>query len=249
MDLRESAAGFEQATDRGGDAQHRQIGEIDPSQVVIVAHCVAQGDAKLAQALIRDKRLDTLCLLPASQSRDKDSLTEDGVMRVATRSGGDSYSRFGLLLDQIDISLDLADACIDRLRSLDAVWIRGNGERWTARPDEAPDGAALDRSGARGGQVVGDADRRADDDLLSFDVVGGADDLEQTAGQRRRVKRLEWAGLQNAEFVARLVAPVMNLVATVGRPAVWVGDADRPLTPRPAGKRAGKGGRGATCRS
>lgn len=46
-------------------------------------------------------------------------LLEDGVMRVATRSGGDSYSRFGLLLDQIDISLDLADACIDRLRSLD----------------------------------------------------------------------------------------------------------------------------------
>lgn len=43
---------------------------------------VIKGDAKLAQALIRDKRLDTLSLLPASQSRDKDSLTEDGVARV-----------------------------------------------------------------------------------------------------------------------------------------------------------------------
>lgn len=36
---------------------------------------VIQGDAKLPQALIRDKRLDTLFLLPASQTRDKDSLT------------------------------------------------------------------------------------------------------------------------------------------------------------------------------
>lgn len=43
---------------------------------------VVQGDAKLAQALIRDKRLDTLHLLPASQTRDKDALTEAGVSRV-----------------------------------------------------------------------------------------------------------------------------------------------------------------------
>src|ERR1700719_4737441 len=43
---------------------------------------VVQGDAKLAQALIRDKRIDTLSLLPASQTRDKDALTEEGVGRV-----------------------------------------------------------------------------------------------------------------------------------------------------------------------
>ena len=43
---------------------------------------VIQGDAKLAQALIRDKRLDTLSLLPASQTRDKDALTEEGVAEV-----------------------------------------------------------------------------------------------------------------------------------------------------------------------
>jgi septum site-determining protein MinD len=43
---------------------------------------VVQGDAKLPQALIRDKRLDTLSLLPASQTRDKDALTEEGVARV-----------------------------------------------------------------------------------------------------------------------------------------------------------------------
>jgi septum site-determining protein MinD len=43
---------------------------------------VTQGVAKLSQALIRDKRLETLYLLPASQTRDKDALTEEGVGRV-----------------------------------------------------------------------------------------------------------------------------------------------------------------------
>src|ERR1700689_5247836 len=43
---------------------------------------VIQGDAKLAQALIRDKRIDTLSLLPASQTRDKDALTLEGVDKV-----------------------------------------------------------------------------------------------------------------------------------------------------------------------
>jgi septum site-determining protein MinD len=45
---------------------------------------VVQGDAKLAQALIRDKRVPTLSLLPASQTRDKDALTDEGVSSVIT---------------------------------------------------------------------------------------------------------------------------------------------------------------------
>jgi septum site-determining protein MinD len=43
---------------------------------------VIQGTAKLSQALIRDKRLEALWLLPASQTRDKDALTEEGVASV-----------------------------------------------------------------------------------------------------------------------------------------------------------------------
>jgi septum site-determining protein MinD len=43
---------------------------------------VVQGDAKLVQALIRDKRVPTLSLLPASQTRDKDALTDEGVSKV-----------------------------------------------------------------------------------------------------------------------------------------------------------------------
>jgi septum site-determining protein MinD len=43
---------------------------------------VVQGVARLSQALIRDKRLETLWLLPASQTRDKDALTEAGVSSI-----------------------------------------------------------------------------------------------------------------------------------------------------------------------
>jgi septum site-determining protein MinD len=43
---------------------------------------VVQGDAKLPQALIRDKRVENLALLPASQTRDKEALTPEGVARV-----------------------------------------------------------------------------------------------------------------------------------------------------------------------
>ncbi|EPY03079.1 septum site-determining protein MinD [Magnetospirillum fulvum] len=43
---------------------------------------VINGDAKLHQALIKDKRLENLFVLPTSQTRDKDALTQDGVERV-----------------------------------------------------------------------------------------------------------------------------------------------------------------------
>jgi septum site-determining protein MinD len=43
---------------------------------------VIQGEAKLNQALIRDKRNDKLFILPASQTRDKNALTKKGVEKI-----------------------------------------------------------------------------------------------------------------------------------------------------------------------
>lgn len=43
---------------------------------------VIQGEAGLNQAMIRDKRVDNLHVLPASQTRDKDALTAEGVEKV-----------------------------------------------------------------------------------------------------------------------------------------------------------------------
>ena len=43
---------------------------------------VIHGEANLNQALIKDKQLEKLYVLAASQTRDKDALTQDGVERV-----------------------------------------------------------------------------------------------------------------------------------------------------------------------
>lgn len=43
---------------------------------------VIQGEAKLKQALIKDKRNENLFILPASQTRDKEALTREGVGKV-----------------------------------------------------------------------------------------------------------------------------------------------------------------------
>lgn len=43
---------------------------------------VINNEVKIKQALIRDKRCEDLYILPASQTRDKDALTEAGVGRV-----------------------------------------------------------------------------------------------------------------------------------------------------------------------
>jgi septum site-determining protein MinD len=43
---------------------------------------VINGEAKLNQALIKDKRIDNLSILPTSQTRDKDALTREGVEKV-----------------------------------------------------------------------------------------------------------------------------------------------------------------------
>ena len=46
---------------------------------------VIQKEANLNQALIKDKQSDNLFVLAASQTRDKDALTKDGVERVLTQ--------------------------------------------------------------------------------------------------------------------------------------------------------------------
>lgn len=43
---------------------------------------VIQGEARLSQALIRDKRVESLSILPASQTKDKDTLTMEGVAKI-----------------------------------------------------------------------------------------------------------------------------------------------------------------------
>ena len=52
---------------------------------------VVQGEASLRQALIKDKRFENLYVLAASQTRDKDALTREGVEKVLKDLSDDGF--------------------------------------------------------------------------------------------------------------------------------------------------------------
>src|SRR6201985_1782882 len=52
---------------------------------------VVHGEATLKQALIKDKRYETLYVLAASQTRDKDALTQEGVEKVLEDLGKEGF--------------------------------------------------------------------------------------------------------------------------------------------------------------
>ena len=52
---------------------------------------VVNGEASLKQAMIKDKRFDTLYVLAASQTRDKDALSREGVERVLKELSDDGF--------------------------------------------------------------------------------------------------------------------------------------------------------------
>ncbi len=91
-------------------ARTRGIGVLSPE--LIEAYGVS-GPIARASAVDFDLRRDEPYLAYPE-------LLADGVLEVATRPEGDCYARFGLLLDQVKVSLDLADACCEHLRSAGA---------------------------------------------------------------------------------------------------------------------------------
>lgn len=52
---------------------------------------VVHGEATLKQSLIKDKRFDNLYVLAASQTRDKDALTQEGVEKVLKDLAADGF--------------------------------------------------------------------------------------------------------------------------------------------------------------
>lgn len=49
---------------------------------------------------------------------------------------------------------------VERLRALEAHWIRGNGERWTADPQQAPDDELVQHAAAACRELLGEATTR-----------------------------------------------------------------------------------------
>jgi septum site-determining protein MinD len=68
------------------------------SRVVFDLIDVLEGKCRLSQALIRDKRVENLFLLPASQTRDKDSLSPE-TFKVAVRTLIDEEGFDRVLID------------------------------------------------------------------------------------------------------------------------------------------------------
>jgi septum site-determining protein MinD len=82
---------------------------------------VAQGDAKLAQALIRDKRVETLYLLAASQTRDKDALTDEGVDYVVCDSPAGIERGALLAMRFADTAIVVANPEVSSVRDSDRI--------------------------------------------------------------------------------------------------------------------------------
>ena len=129
----------------------------------------------------------------------------DGPGRVVTRTEGDCLARFEVLLEQVHVSLDLAEACVDRLRSLPAgpVNVRlpkvlrvpeGHVYRWTENP-----------LGANGYYLVSRGDKVP-----------------------WRLK-LRSASFNNVQMLSRLLpgALIADLVAILGSTFFVVGDVDK----------------------
>jgi len=91
-------------------ARTRGVGVLSPE--AIAAYGVS-GPIARASGVDFDLRRDDPYLAYAE-------LAEAGILRVVTRSEGDCLARYGLLLDQITVSLDIAAACVQRLGELPA---------------------------------------------------------------------------------------------------------------------------------
>ena len=80
---------------------------------------VFEGRCKLKQALIRDKRVENLYLLAASQTRDKSALSEDLMKDTVTKLIEEEFDR--ILIDSpagiesgFQTAASAADGCVSR---------------------------------------------------------------------------------------------------------------------------------------
>jgi NADH-quinone oxidoreductase subunit D len=86
------------------------VGKLSPE---LIAQYGVSGPIARASGVDADLRRDEPYLA-------YDELQRDGVLRVITRTDGDCYARFTVLLEQLKVSLDLVDACLEKLSALPA---------------------------------------------------------------------------------------------------------------------------------
>jgi NADH-quinone oxidoreductase subunit D len=134
-----------------------------------------------------------------------DRLADAGVLRVSVRTEGDAYARFALLLDQVAVSLDLVDSCVEAVRSLPA----GPVNVRLPKIVKAPEGSAYAWTESPGG-------------LNGYYLVSRA---EKTPWRLK----LRSPGFNNASALPAVLAgaTVDQLVAILGSLFYVVGDIDK----------------------
>jgi len=86
------------------------IGKLSPE---LIASYGVSGPIARASGVDADLRRDEPYLA-------YEELSRDGILRVVTRTEGDCYARFSVLLEQVKVSLDLVDACLAKLSAMPA---------------------------------------------------------------------------------------------------------------------------------
>jgi NADH-quinone oxidoreductase subunit D len=94
--------------DEGFRARTRGVGRLDPALVPAYG---LSGPVARASGVARDLRRDEPYLAYGA-------LAESGALRVVTRTDGDALARHEVLVEQCEVSLDLADACLHTLAGL-----------------------------------------------------------------------------------------------------------------------------------
>ena len=143
-----------------------------------------------------------------------DAVIEDATAAGATRFvlGGD-YALFG----------PWPAETVERLRTLDAEWIRGNGERWTAAPAEAPDADLIQ------------AAIRASREALGEDVVAELAELPEShaSGECRFVHGSPVSDVRS--FLPQPAGDEAELLAGVGEDRLVFGHTHLQFRRRAAG--------------
>ncbi len=111
-DVRNDLIEVRRSTIEDADFRARTVGIGVLHRRLVPAYGVS-GPVARASGVDHDLRRDEPYLAYAA-------LAELGVLRVVTRDTGDCLARYEVLIEQCEVSLDLADACLDELIALNA---------------------------------------------------------------------------------------------------------------------------------
>jgi septum site-determining protein MinD len=148
---------------------------------------VINGDANLNQALIRDKRVESLYIFPTSQTRDKDALKPEGVARVME----DLKQQFDFVV--CDSPAGIEHGALTALYHADRAIVVTNPEVSSVRDSDRIIGLLASKS------------RRAEEGLAPVDV--------QLLLTRYSAERVEKGEMMTVEDVKEILSiPVLGVI-------------------------------------